>query len=763
MSPRFRLLLLLLLSALSNAYTGQNLYRISTNEGLLSQVNQLQTLCEFLNTSARRSSNDVSKVLITSFASPHFSGDGDYLKLCSYFVIERCQQHWHQQIECIDTDIEEISEITKKFECHMSDFSFQSNRSLKEALWWRKDYNYSIPPNLIKFHNIESLQNPKCFMGYIPHDYSRDHSSGSRSTFPIALKYNAVFDAFLESRGISSTAGIGVVSWRRGDQLWTRCTHLNNYLYDFSVNCEPCANFLDVIETVRRNYSLPIYIATNEDDVACLNKIQEAGFLTNKYISGYNNFSEPDKVMIDLKFMERADNLWGSGSTSFHAYITDLRKEQKRSRWRPLPGVQNMIIDDEVRTIDSEETLKLMTLNMRTLVTRAAVIDAILVTFHISDIDDQRLFSLFTHELWVSEKHHPALIFASYCAIPEDYQQKISNHLKSLNLTIQFNTVEFISFFSAENDEDYRNTNRNAGTVGYKALGGPNGVFYFSMIEMHRRKFSAVLLLEPDVKFTQLEKCCWFDKLHSISASTEFLVLGSTYKGRQLIDEKYRSHINGVALYNVGSPAFIDLIYVLKSYHIMQDTMSKDQWSKKQLINYDIVFICFREYLLDLYYASDPAVVQKVTSLSKYLLNSHVIINLSSEMDMDIPLKSILNEHPMALIVHQKTLSKYLLTSTGGNSSTAASKNAKRSHDIVPSDIWIQKQPAGRENESDKRNSIKSSSSSHHQRHPAGSKKESNKKNSIKSSSSSHHHRHPAGSKKESNKRNSIKSSSSVF
>jgi glycosyltransferase involved in cell wall biosynthesis len=104
---------------------------------------------------------------------------------------------------------------------------------------------------------------------------------------------------------------------------------------------------------------------------------------------------------------------------------------------------------------------------------------------------------------------------------------------------------------TGEQDDYIRDYTKPAGRFGYKA--GPNNQFFETL-----REFS----LAGHFMFLMESDCLpirhgWLGRLQRLLRDSErFWILGSAYRGRATIDESYKRHINGNAVYAVGDADF---------------------------------------------------------------------------------------------------------------------------------------------------------------------------------------------------------------
>lgn len=115
-----------------------------------------------------------------------------------------------------------------------------------------------------------------------------------------------------------------------------------------------------------------------------------------------------------------------------------------------------------------------------------------------------------------------------------------------------FCSMEFV-YCELEGEEDryQRDYSRPAGPGGHKA--GPNAQFFRTM-ELVRDRGPYIFMMETDCIPVRPN---WLGELEGIVDGGEpFWVMGSVYRGRAGVDERYRLHLNGNAVYAVGDEGF---------------------------------------------------------------------------------------------------------------------------------------------------------------------------------------------------------------
>ena len=347
--------------------------------------------------------------------------------------------------------------------------------------------------------------------------------------------------------------------------------------------------------------------------------------------------------MLEIYLLSLARNIYSAGQSSTHLYIGKLRNLHNKSGWKTIPGVNN-VFSDHTR---SSVTLNKMFLKLNT-ETTTGHLDVILLTIYFKDVSNG-IFEKFINNMKVlSSKGNKPYLFISSCSpISISEQKNAADILTKYKLADQFSAVKFISFGNYL-DVNKQFEDRSKSTSKYSVSEGPNILFYDSLTYLSTLNFSTVLLLEPDVKFV---KNYWFDELAEICLLETFWIYGSYYKGNQFLHRKFSYHLNGVALYNIGNIHFMDFISILKSYHVQNEKLTGE------LINFDVTWEFYKDFIYK-EYQNDPTVLRKIRIIDSNLMNTNLIINLSCESDISLPIENIIVRYPKASIIHQKFIKR---------------------------------------------------------------------------------------------------------
>lgn len=177
--------------------------------------------------------------------------------------------------------------------------------------------------------------------------------------------------------------------------------------------------------------------------------------------------------------------------------------------------------------------------------------------------------------------------------------------------------------------------------MGYAA--GPNIAFMKTMRRMAAAGHDTILLLETDCKFGPT----WFERLVAyVAAAGNFWMAGALYDGRMRMNNStVYTHINGVALYKVGSAGFQRLIDEVEKYI---------QWTVKYSyarIAYDMAI----RHCIDHYIGAAKTEADWLhwRYVSRCLIPTQLIVNASCAEDAAIPEKELQLLYNYA-ILHQK-------------------------------------------------------------------------------------------------------------
>lgn len=236
-----------------------------------------------------------------------------------------------------------------------------------------------------------------------------------------------------------------------------------------------------------------------------------------------------------------------------------------------------------------------------------------------------------------SLKNKFKLIFLLDCGDIEDYYEL--NDLKDSEFV---DSVTIWSAMLSEEDNVYTKevTLWKFEEFGCPWLGlsmGPNLLFFKAMAFLRTLSEKHTLLLETDSHPTKEN---WFDRCFRYAKNNEFLIAGSTYKGKTRIpkDAEWKDHLNGIAIFrhcndlkNLLADAKMDIVRRINSGKCFQ-------W------NYDVA----------IHSAYKATKWQSRTENSLRCINIDFITNMSMETDRKISDFEVLRRSPKTVIVHKK-------------------------------------------------------------------------------------------------------------
>jgi len=218
-----------------------------------------------------------------------------------------------------------------------------------------------------------------------------------------------------------------------------------------------------------------------------------------------------------------------------------------------------------------------------------------------------------------------------------DYLAKITifKSIKVVNLNIPKSQDVYIKFGSDYTDNDLP-------PLG--CISGPNILFLKAMRSLY--KYNTILLLETD--------CCLKRNCFEISESyikhcSDFIVSGSRYIGTACTDitnqdltSLFNLHLNGVAFYRTGSKDFENVLNKMEKYILSSVKLGS-------------VFIPYDMALTDcLLHATQPSEFLENRRLLSKFCNTTFILNMSPEIDAEIPYEEINTTYPSHIILHTK-------------------------------------------------------------------------------------------------------------
>lgn len=293
-------------------------------------------------------------------------------------------------------------------------------------------------------------------------------------------------------------------------------------------------------------------------------------------------------------------------------------------------------------------------------------------------------FSLFDecevrHLLKSKERFH--LIISTNQSIENDLKKKIRKELHQI-ICQKSNTIEVelllhnfqLSFFSCNlqpEDDTYIKENHVLPGVtipnyGYRS--GPNKMFYITMQFFHhyfnhqekdqptttnnKRKNNAIFYIETDC----YPVCnSFFQKLRQLVViNAHAFIIGSHYKGLCIMTKLIHRHINGVAIYNVENKNFQHFLLYIEKYHRLLVKICP-YVAYDCVIEYFLHSLLFSNIQYDHWKQKENVLIRLILSS---IVNSNLILNVSTEYDKNLSNHQLLKLFPDACILHKKDFNK---------------------------------------------------------------------------------------------------------
>lgn len=207
------------------------------------------------------------------------------------------------------------------------------------------------------------------------------------------------------------------------------------------------------------------------------------------------------------------------------------------------------------------------------------------------------------------------------------------------------NNIYIYSHEYSDQDDIYIRTpaemrrSRNIHKLG--GSGGANLLFFDSFNLLLEKEYSNFLMIESD---SRPLKQYWLDLINKNIKDQSFLILGSSYKGRQVLPEYecWTAHLNGIAIYKCSphTKSLLNIARNLIAYHVKQNI--------NKFISFDVGIwmaistMKWHKYVLDHKITLNP--LQYCDFISNYSLFS----------DIQLTKQQILKDHPKTIILHQK-------------------------------------------------------------------------------------------------------------
>ncbi|HWK14965.1 MAG TPA: FkbM family methyltransferase [Rhizobiaceae bacterium] len=198
-----------------------------------------------------------------------------------------------------------------------------------------------------------------------------------------------------------------------------------------------------------------------------------------------------------------------------------------------------------------------------------------------------------------------------------------------------------------DKDRYERDYSKAVGQDGFKA--GPNNQF-FETLRLARGMGPYIFLMEADCVPIRPD---WLSRLgHIVSEGDSFWIMGSAYRGAGTLDDQFRRHINGNAIYNVEDPEFIAFI--------------QDWWRPKLAsiiaeADKRIAYDCALELAFAKPWREDRDGWEKWKQVAHEFRFTTYIQNISGNVDINQPradLVSSLLKDPETYVVHNRKVAE---------------------------------------------------------------------------------------------------------
>lgn len=286
------------------------LYYISTDEGILSHLRQLEILWNIANSVGK-------KLIVVGFQSHHYPNLKNIL-LCDYFLLP-------SNITCTSQN---STEIFNQEKCIYTGHIFPPK-------------HYKFPTSLETSQTFR-YEDINCIAGGIVATigvYDAWHRSRLVKKPFFHEKYQKILPYIRKYLGLgSSDENYAVVHWRRGDQLKTRCIKYNDnkkhVSTDTSVNCGSAEEFVvglnQIMSQHLKSEVLLTYISTNEEDKSNIMYLKSKKYRLYSDIGGdlLEKFPETnvlDIFMYELMLMCDAKYYFAWGESSVHQFVHKCR------------------------------------------------------------------------------------------------------------------------------------------------------------------------------------------------------------------------------------------------------------------------------------------------------------------------------------------------------------------------------------------------------------------------------------------------------
>ena len=261
----------------------------------------------------------------------------------------------------------------------------------------------------------------------------------------------------------------------------------------------------------------------------------------------------------------------------------------------------------------------------------------------------------------------PIVIIVNYKPVPQFEEDIKKAFYATKKISKQFQSIDFhYCNLTGDNDTYESNYSKKVGEKGYKS--GPNNQFFMAM-EVLSHYGDYVFFMETDCYPI---KPNWLAVLSKkVVSMNPFWIMGSVYRGLSDIDEKFKTHLNGNAIYAVGNLEFQHFLFK-QLYPFLAKTIKEElPW---------LAFDCVTDYY---FYKANPLKDRLkwkyLQSVYHFFLATDYIQNHAGFIEFNqkggVKLLDILENSPNTYILHGRHLKHEIVTNLLGNAANFDSQS----------------------------------------------------------------------------------------
>ncbi|MBM1219860.1 hypothetical protein JQU17_22840 [Ponticoccus sp. SC2-23] len=248
--------------------------------------------------------------------------------------------------------------------------------------------------------------------------------------------------------------------------------------------------------------------------------------------------------------------------------------------------------------------------------------------------------------------NRPALVFMFNNDSARSEQDRISRAFDANGMSRFFSRLCF-EYLDLEGERDLylRDYSQPVGDQGYKA--GPNNQFFYAI-----RRISGygryTFLMETDCLPIRRG---WLSRLQRmVDASEPFWIMGSAYRGTQMLSNAFVRHLNGNAVYAAGDPDFQTFVTEFWEHHTWRLVRDKDK---------RLAYDCILEIMFSPDNIRDQAVMETWKQSAHLFRYFDYLQNISGNADIANTDGSLIQDlrrnSPDTYILHNRTAHKIVL------------------------------------------------------------------------------------------------------